>query len=77
MRWLARAFHPRGDAAGTDDGVCRLYGQLAHADLASGARPAGAAAGPCAAAAPARVAAARVVAAPRHATQARAPPAAA
>ena len=33
---LGRAFHPQGDPARSDDGLCRLYAQLAQGDLASG-----------------------------------------
>lgn len=71
---LARAFHPRDDATGADDSVCRLYAQLAQGDVAAGATPSAAAGDGRTNAAPPQ-AIAGAFAAPRRGTQARAPPA--
>ena len=70
---LGRAFHPQGDPARPDDGLCRLYAQLAQGDLAAGM----AAVVPAddAFAVPAGTAVASADAAPRRGWQARGPPA--
>ena len=69
---LGRAFHPQGDPARSDDGLCRLYAQLAQGDLAAGMAPMVPADG--AFAIPAGTAVASVDAAPRRGWQARGPP---
>lgn len=70
---LSRAFHPQGDPARSDDGLCRLYAQLAQGDLAAGMAAPVPADG--AFAAPAGTAVASADAAPRRGWQARGPPA--
>ena len=70
---LGRAFHPQGDPARPDDGLCRLYAQLAQGDLAAGTAPVVPADG--AYAIPAGTAVALADAAPRRGRQARGPPA--
>ena len=70
---LARAFHPQGDPARSDDGLCRLYAQLAQGDLAADMAPAVPTDG--AFAVPAGTAVASADAAPRRGWQARGPPA--
>ena len=69
---LGRAFHPQGDPARPDDGLCRLYAQLAQGDLAADAAPVAPADG--AFAIPASAAVASADAAPRRSRQARGPP---
>ncbi len=69
---LGRAFHPRSDPQAVDDGVCRLYAQLAQGDLASGAMPPVAPAAGCIAVV--AVVPVGAAAAPRRGTQARGPP---
>ena len=69
---LGRAFHPQGDPARPDDGLCRLYAQLAQGDLASGTATPVPADG--AFAVPAGTAVASADAAPRRGRQARGPP---
>ena len=69
---LGRAFHPQGDPARPDDGLCRLYAQLAQGDLAADTAPAVPADG--AFAVPAGAAVASADAAPRRGWQARGPP---
>ena len=70
---LSRAFHPPGDPARPDDGLCRLYAQLAQGDLAADTTPVLSTDGTFAAPAGAVVASAD--AAPRRGRQARGPPA--
>ena len=69
---LGRAFHPQGDPARSDDGLCRLYAQLAQGDLAADTAPAVPMDG--AFAVPAGTAIASADAAPRRGWQARGPP---
>ena len=69
---LGRAFHPQGDPARFDDGLCRLYAQLAQGDLAAGTAPAVPADG--AFAVPDGTAIASADATPRRGWQARGPP---
>ena len=69
---LGRSFHPQGDPARPDDGLCRLYAQLAQGDLAADTAPAVTADG--AFAVPAGAAVASADAAPRRGWQARGPP---
>ena len=70
---LGRAFHPQGDPARPDDGLCRLYAQLAQGDLATGTATTVPTDG--ALAVPAGTAVASADAAPCHGRQARGPPA--
>lgn len=70
---LGRAFHPQGDPAHSDGGLCRLYGQLAQGDLAAGAAPVVVADGSHAV--PAATSVASADAAPRRGAEARGPPA--
>ena len=69
---LGRAFHPQGDPARPDDGLCRLYAQLAQGDLAAGRVPMVPADG--AFAVPTGTAVTSADAAPRRGWQARGPP---
>ena len=69
---LGRVFHSQGDPARSDDGLCRLYAQLAQGDLAAGTAPVVAADGAIAVPAGAVVVSADT--APRRGRQARGPP---
>lgn len=71
---LVRAFHPRGEAAVGDDGICRLCAQLAQGDLALHAAPAVAPGDRQADRLSVPAATAAAGAAPRRAAQARGPP---
>ena len=69
---LGRAFHPQGDPARPDEGLCRLYAQLTQGDLAAGTAPVAPADGAFAAPPGPMVASADT--APRRGWQARGPP---
>ena len=70
---LSRAFHPQGDPARPDDGLCRLYAQLTQGDLAADMAPVAPPDG--AFAVPAGAGVATADAAPLRGQQARGPPA--